>query len=72
LFRLNHLNEEEISKLKILLNKFQNLQYQEGDPLTFTYTIKLAINTTHNSPIYLKQCPLAHEIEVEKQVQEMV
>ncbi|KAH8338222.1 hypothetical protein KR067_005907, partial [Drosophila pandora] len=57
-----------------LLNKFKNLQYEEGDNLTFTSTIKHVINTTHNSPIYSKQYPLAQalEIEVENQVQEML
>jgi len=74
LFRLGHLNQEETSRLKGLLNKFKNLQYEEGDNLTFTNTIKHVLNTTHNSPIYSKQYPLAqaHEIEVDNQVQEML
>jgi len=73
-FRLDHLNQEETFKLKGLLNKFRNLEYKEGEKLTFTNTIKHVLNTTHNSPIYSKQYPLAqtHEIEVENQVQEML
>lgn len=71
---ISHFNQEKCFKLKLLLNKFKNLQYKEGDHLTFTNTIKHVLNTTHNPPIYSKQYPLVtmHEIEVENQVQEML
>jgi len=36
LFRLNHLIDEEKNKLMALLRKFTDIQYYEGDNLTFT------------------------------------
>lgn len=74
LFRLNHLNVEEKSKLITLLKKFKNIQYREGENLTCTSQQKYTINTTHNIPIYAKPYGYskAYESEVENQIQDML
>lgn len=74
LFRLNHLNIEEKSKLITLLKKFKNIQYREGDNLTCTNQQKHTINTTQNIPIYAKPYGYsqAYESEVENQIQDML
>lgn len=74
MFRLNHLNIEEKSKLTTLLKKFKNIQYREDDNLTFTNQQKHTINTSHNIPIYAKPYGYsqAYESEVENQIQDML
>lgn len=74
LFRLEHLNVEEKLKLTNLLTKYQDIQFREGDTLTFTNQEKHIINTTHNIPVYSKVYSFqqTYEKEVEKQIQEML
>lgn len=70
LFRLDHLNTEEKHKLINLLTKFKDIQFQEGDKLSFTNQGKHTINTTHNIPVYSKLYSFqqTYEEEVKKQL----
>nr|AAM11674.1 pol protein [Drosophila melanogaster] len=74
LFRLNHLNAEEKYKLTNLLTRFKDIQFHEGDKLSFTNQEKHTINTTHNIPVYSKMYSFqqSYEQEVERQIQEML
>lgn len=74
LFRLDHLNREERHKLINLLTKFKDIQFHEGDKLSFTNQEKHTINTIHTIPVYSKLYSFqqTYEKEVEKQIQEML
>jgi len=73
LYRLEHLNNEEKQRLCALLQKYHDIQYHEGDKLTFTNQTKHTINTKHNLPLYSKYSyPQAYEQEVESQIQDML
>lgn len=74
LFQLDHLNTEEKQKITKLLNKFQDIQYHEGDKLTFINQERHTINTTHNMTIHSNpySYPKIYEKEVENQIQDML
>lgn len=73
-YRLDHLNPEETEKLKKVLFEFSDIQYREGEKLTFTSTIKHSIHTKHEGVIYKKpyKYPQTFDQEVNKQIQEMI
>lgn len=73
-FRLEHLNREEVEKLKKVLHEFRDIQYREGENLTFTSTIKHSIQTKHEDPLYKRpyKYPQAYDQEVNKQINEMI
>lgn len=72
--RTGHLNPEEMAELKILMSKFGNLLYREGDRLTFTHEIRHIIPTISKAPVFTKlyRYPEIHKLEVEKQVADML
>jgi len=53
-YRLEHLNEEEKENLKRVLFEYNDIQYKEGENLTFTSTIRNSIQTKHEDPVYRK------------------
>jgi len=73
-FRLEHLNEEEKSKLTKILHEFRDIQYKESENLTFTSTIKHVIQTKHEDAIYKRpyKYSQAYDEEVEIQMKEMI
>lgn len=70
---LSHLNKEELQQIKILLDQYTNLIYQEGDQLTNTDSIMHEIRTTTDQQINSKlyRLPPRHDEEVRRQLQEM-
>ena len=70
----DHLNDEEFSVLKYLVEVNKDLFYQEGQQLTNISEIKHQIITQHSQPVYSKiyRFPKIHEQEVEKQVADML
>jgi len=73
-YRLAHLNEEEKENLKRVLFEYNDIQYKEGENLTFTSTIRHSIQTKHEDPIYRKpyKYPQIFDEEVNKQINEMI
>jgi len=73
-YRLEHLNEEEKENLKRVLFEYNDIQYKEGENLTFTSTIRHSIQTKHEDPIYRKpyKYPQTFDEEVNKQINEMI
>jgi len=53
-YRLEHLNEEEKENLKRILFEYNDIEYKEGENLTFTSTIRHSIQTKHEVPVYRK------------------
>lgn len=72
--RDDHLNSEEKSALHSLMSKFFDIQYHEGDNLTFTNEIKHKIKTKHEDPIYRRPYtyPYIYDNEVENQIADMI
>lgn len=72
--QIDHLNEEEISKLLKIIKEFNKTFYIEGDNLTAVCKYKHRINTTNDIPVYSRtyRFPEIHKTEVEKQVKEML
>lgn len=70
---LSYLNEEERKEIEVLLSKFKNLVYREGDQLTNTDTIMHEIKTTVDQSIHAKlyRLPPQHEEEVRRQIEDM-
>jgi len=68
------LNEEEKGSLKKVLFEYNDIQYREGDILTFASTIKHSIQTKHVDPVYKKpyKYPQTFDEEVNKQINEMI
>ena len=73
-YRLDHLNNEENDKLKKVLYDFKDIQYHKGDNLTFTSTIKHAIQTVHEDPVYRHNYKYAQILdqEVKQQINDMM
>jgi len=73
-YRLEHLNAEEVECLKKVLYEYRDIQYKEGENLTFTSTIKHVIQTQHEDPVYRKpyKYPQSVDQEVNKQIKEMI
>ena len=71
---LAHLNKEEQSKLKELLNEIHDIFYNEGDKLSFTNAIKHKITTTDELLVYSKsyRYPYCHKQEIQDQIQELL
>lgn len=71
---LEHLNSEENHMISKLLRNFKELFYKEGDKLSTTSVIKHEIKTTTDRPLYSKiyRYPQIHEIEIQKQIKEMI
>jgi len=72
--RISHLNSEERKSIMNLIISYGDLQFVEGDNLTFTHTIKHIIKTKHESPVYVKpyRYPYIYRDEVEKQKKELI
>jgi len=72
--RDDHLNNEEKTELHYLMSKYFDIQYHEGENLTFTNEIKHVIKTKHEEPIYRRpySYPYIYDAEVEKQIEEMI
>ena len=72
--RLDHLNNEEKSKLKKLVSKYPDVFHQEGTDLSFSNVIKHEIRTTNDLPIFSKsyRYPYCHKQEVQRQINDML
>ena len=68
------LNSEEKAYLEILLKKYGDLFFKEGDHLSSTVGTEHRIITTSDKPIYSKiyRYPQIHEVEISKQIKEML
>jgi len=73
-YRLEHLNEEEKENLKRVWFEYNDIQYKEGENLTFTSTIRHSIQTKHEDPINRKpyKYPQTFDEEFNKQINEMI
>jgi len=56
------------------MSKYFDIQYHEGENLTFTNEIKHVIETKHEEPFYRRpfSYPYTYDTEVEKQIEEMI
>lgn len=74
LLRLEHLNDEELEHVDLLLAKHCDLFQLPGDTLNCTNTMKHKIATTDDLPINTKQYryPPIHKDEIDKQVKELL
>lgn len=74
LLRLDHLNEEEKSKLLKLCKQFYIIFQNPNEPLTSTTQTTHKIITTDEEPIYTKsyRLPEVHKKEATKQIQKML
>lgn len=72
--RTDHLNEEEKANLMTLCNRYADVFYVEGEPLTFTNKVKHRIRTTDEVPVYTKsyRYPFVHRQEVRDQIGKML
>lgn len=72
--RLEHLNDEEKSRIIDVLKRNKDLFFKEGDKLTSTLEIKHEIITSIDRPVFSKiyRYPQVHEKEIERQIQEML
>lgn len=70
----NHLNNEEKKYLHVLVKNNSDLFFREGNILTNVNSVKHQIITKHGLPVYSKiyRFPKVHELEVEKQVTDML
>lgn len=73
-FRLDHLNQEEFKGIEALLHAFDDLVYDKGERLTFTYSLRHRINTLTSQPIYVRsyRYPQVHKKVVDEQISEML
>ncbi|GBP03435.1 Retrovirus-related Pol polyprotein from transposon 297 [Eumeta japonica] len=71
--KIDHLNEEEYTEVRKILNRFNKLFFKEGDKLTSTMNIHHEIRTTTDGQINSKlyRYPPQHEAEVRRQITEM-
>lgn len=72
--RTEHLNNEEKKCLLTLCRKFEDIFFNESEPLTFSNQIKHQIRTTDDTPIFTKsyRYPYVHKEEVRKQIDKML
>lgn len=72
--RTEHLNPEELANLRALCERYADVFYLEGEPLTFTNKIKHSIKTTDEAPVYTKsyRYPYVHREEVKDQISKML
>lgn len=72
--RLDHLNPEELNKIKNLLNSYVDIFQFDNQPLSFTNSIKHRIRLKDDTPIYSKsyRYPYIHKEEVKNQIQSML
>lgn len=73
-FRDEHMNDEERSALKAIINANREVLYSDSEKLTFTHKIKHQIRTTDNIPIHTKsyKYPQIFETEVQEQIRKML
>lgn len=72
--RTNHLNAEERTNLEVLCAQYADVFYIDGEPLTFTNSMKHRIRTTDEEPVYTKsyRYPYVHRDEVKQQIGKML
>uniref|UniRef100_A0AB38Z266 Polyprotein n=1 Tax=Breu errantivirus TaxID=3078398 RepID=A0AB38Z266_9VIRU len=74
LIRINHLNDQEKTKLLSVLKKYSNVIQKTDEKLSCTTNIKHTINTKDDIPIHTKtyRYPQIHKAEVDKQIEQML
>lgn len=72
--RISHLNAEEVKLLRKAISKFEECFYDERKPMTFSNVLKHKIPTVDDIPVYSRpyRLPKVHQIEVKKQVEDML
>ena len=72
--RIDHLNNEEKSKLTKLIREYSEIFQKEDTPLSFTSKIKHVIRTQDQFPVYTKsyRYPEVHRQEVRRQIDDML
>lgn len=71
----NHLNKNDLSKLRSLLNTYKDIFYKDNESfLSFTDEVKHRIITKNDIPIFSKlyRYPEIHQKEVDKQIEGML
>jgi hypothetical protein len=69
-----HLNDKDVKKMKLLVNKYKDVFYKENEKLTFTNEVKHRIVTKNEIPVYSKsyRYPEIHSEEVDRQISKML
>lgn len=74
LIRTDHMNNEEMTQILKLCQKYADIFHQENTPLTFTNQVKHQIKTKDEIPVYTRsyRYPYVHKTEVHKQISSML